>query len=310
MDPQHRIVAWSLAAVAFAPALNEWVNQVQRLFEPSLVLFAGVVAFAGVAPFVVTALALTVAPRGWLAFVATLSLVVVVSAATSIVDSEFYSYNLLGDHARSKIFWRDLGSAVTMAAIALLLWWTIRPHPWLRRLPWGGAAFAVFLEIALLIVLSWPFGRDGYLPPAEPVPSYSGAVGALTEVRYTLANAAPLLFGLLYVSMGMTRPAHGETKATLLAAVQSIATLPVCVAFDVIVGFIAFDLPNLKFIRPTLLTPRRLIAVAGLQDVAVIFALFSGSIVSLLTGQVSAVATAAIRAAFPNVPIPPVPGQH
>lgn len=538
MDAQHRMVAWSLAAIAFAPAASEVVNELSRLPlrlpQPAFgiswttgLMFG--VAVGALAIFAVTAVTQGIAPRACLAFVATIALVVVVAAGAAIADHEFYTRPSFTDQVRTELFWRDVGTAVTMVAIALLLWWTIRPYAWLRRMGWG-SALALTLEIGLLLFLSWPFGREAFLPPIEPAPRYGGAVSSLNVVIYALASAAPLVFALLYVSTGLAGPANdgplrrrriytaalvalfvvgtqvtvaalplpaiiafglmwfalvndarwtsidawrhlvtedrarfvdraldlreadrvdrtletlndqfvsgslspkdyteraealrtraidlrravpndaavieqlafgagvaaddlgngrragtvglvvalgfaavlaqqalalgtrspavvftlaftlltfvggralsafvfgyafahlrgssGVTKATLLAAVQSVATLPVwllagspatipsdalaIVAFDVIVGFIAFDWPNLKFIRPTLLTPRRLIGVAGLQDVAVVFALFSGSIVSLLTGQVSAIAAAAIKAAFPTAPVPPV----
>lgn len=536
--PPVAVVAWSLAALTFAPAVSELVNDLPRIMPRSQLSLAFysvsellIVAFGAV--FIVAALVLVVVPRGWLAFVATLALVVAIAAAAESVDARFYVSDILGDTARSRLFWRDVGSALTLCSTALLLWWTLRPFPQLRRIKRIGIA-AVFLETALLITLSWPFGWESFLPPLEPVPGYGGVAQALNQILFSLASAAPLLFGLLFLTTGRigrtpadcvrtrrifaaacvalfvvgphaavaylplpaaiafglmfvalvnddrwnaidrlrrvvvrdrryfvdraldlreaervdntleslgdqftagtlspddydkrvaalrahaaklrapipaddapvverlafgggvaaddlgngrraafigfcvalgfaavlaqqalaldTRTpalgftvavtlltfvggrtliafvfgyvfAHlqgssGVTKAAVLACVQIAATLPVwilsgptstilanalaIVAFDVIVGFLAFDLPNLRLIRPTLLTPRRLIAGAGLQNATVILALFSGSIVSLLTGQMSVLAAAAIKAAFPNAPVLPFHGQ-
>ena len=259
LGPARSILTGSLLALTLSPVVIDILRETARYVQPLVVLrlfavpaavilalsvAAGVVASrragdAGIAKTVVL---------GCVAFLVTSALILGAAQIARYIDTQFYALSVANDILRSKIYWRDVGSALAIATAGVLVWWIVRPHQWvhaaLRRafpaLSEGKSAWlATLLEAIVLIVLIWPFSRETFLHAPEPTPPYAEAANSVMSLVYPLANSAPLLFGLIFLCTGGlcgdedAAVRHRRTIAAALFALFVVGTTSTILALPI-----------------------------------------------------------------------------
>ena len=261
LGPARSILTGSLLALTLSPAVIDIIQEIVGSSQGTTFMLKAFAVPAAVI-LVLSAAAASVASRragdagiaktvvfGCVAFLATLALIAAAVQTARDVDRAFYlDRDTVDNFLRAQIYWRDVGSVVTMATAGVLVWWIVRPYQWVRvtlrraipALPEGAAAWlAALLEAAVLIVLIWPFSREAYLHTPEPTPPFAEATNSFMSLVYPLARSAPILFGLVFLCTGGlcgdedSAVRHRRTIAAALFALFVVGTTSTIVALTI-----------------------------------------------------------------------------